>query len=384
MATSLGYILMNWTSTFSKKKRNRRKLKSAIMTYTNDVETDVPNESSHCSSQTEEQQAAAAADCAECQEKAQHLADFLDEIEAMTASTADLRQKLNASKLSLSATMEREFKLKSDHESLILEEAQVRYELDELTKKLGEKLDERDQAHAERFCLLEQMLQDKECDWARKNEALRRDLRQAIRSSINDTDRESESLENLEQEITSLRSVIEMRSAESRELRIHNNELTTQLERMAFLEAELVKQSHRLDEMTMILQIKMDSEKELLELSETLQQELVRSRGESMQYRHDLENRQYLYQHNDQIIMSKKNKPMLKVKHSQSNMMIENNSSQDQSKHRNEHQQASSGGNNNTGLVMNVREKTESVAWMFQMPTVASPNTQRRNITKSK
>jgi hypothetical protein len=43
------------------------------------------------------------------------------------------------------------------------------------------------------------MLQDKECDWARKNEALRRDLRQAIRSSINDTDRESESLENLEQ-----------------------------------------------------------------------------------------------------------------------------------------------------------------------------------------
>jgi hypothetical protein len=30
---------------------------------------------------------------------------------------------------------------------------------------------------------------------------------------------------------------------------------------MAFLEAELVKQSHRLDEMTMILQIKMDSEK---------------------------------------------------------------------------------------------------------------------------
>ena len=44
-----------------------------------------------------------------------------------------------------------------------------------------------------------QTLQDKECEWAKRNEALRKDLRQAIRSSIADTERETESLENLEQ-----------------------------------------------------------------------------------------------------------------------------------------------------------------------------------------
>ena len=46
-----------------------------------------------------------------------------------------------------------------------------------------------------------QTLQDKECEWAKRNEALRKDLRQAIRSSIADTERETESLENLEQVI---------------------------------------------------------------------------------------------------------------------------------------------------------------------------------------
>ena len=44
-----------------------------------------------------------------------------------------------------------------------------------------------------------QTLQDKECEWAKRNEALRKDLRQAIRCSIADTERETESLENLEQ-----------------------------------------------------------------------------------------------------------------------------------------------------------------------------------------
>ena len=49
------------------------------------------------------------------------------------------------------------------------------------------------------FSFLFQTLQDKECEWAKRNEALRKDLRQAIRSSIADTERETESLENLEQ-----------------------------------------------------------------------------------------------------------------------------------------------------------------------------------------
>jgi hypothetical protein len=35
-------------------------------------------------------------------------------------------------------------------------------------------------------------------------------------------------------------------------------------------------------------------------------------------------------------------------------------------------------------LIMNVREKTESVAWSIQMPTNASPSNQRRKTFKTK
>lgn len=89
--------------------------------------------------------------------------------------------------------------LRNDYETLTLDEAQVRYELDQLKKQLSKKLEERDEAHADRIKALEKTLQEKECDWVTKNENLRRDLRQAIRSSIQDTEREVESIDNLEQ-----------------------------------------------------------------------------------------------------------------------------------------------------------------------------------------
>ena len=129
-----------------------------------------------------------------------------------------------------------------------------------------------------------------------------------------------------------------MRSAENRDLRIHNNELLTQVERLTYLESELRNAQHRLDEMTLVLQNKMDSERELLELSETLQEELVKSRAETLQYRKGLENQHYLQQQQQQqqfqdgIIAVEK--PRLKVQHSQSDLMIPKNA------HRNQHQQA--------------------------------------------
>ena len=78
-----------------------------------------------------------------------------------------------------------------------------------------------------------------------------------------------------------------------------------------------------------VLQNKMDSERELLELSETLQEELVKSRAETLLYRKDLENRQYLQNHDGE-------KPILKVKHSQPELFTH----PVQNQHRNQHQQA--------------------------------------------
>ena len=51
--------------------------------------------------------------------------------------------------------MERESKLRNEFESLTLDEAQVRYELDQINKQLSDKLQERDEAHADRIRALE-------------------------------------------------------------------------------------------------------------------------------------------------------------------------------------------------------------------------------------
>merc|ERR1712072_1062479 len=60
------------------------------------------------------------------------------------------------------------------------------------------------------------------------------------------------------------------------------------------------------------VQNKMVSERELLELSEALQRDLVQSRSEALHYKQQIENRQYLQDNNE------KNLQMLhKVKHSQ-------------------------------------------------------------------
>ena len=88
--------------------------------------------------------------------------------------------------------------------------------------------------------------------------------------------------------------VVEMRSTENRELRIHNNELMAQVDRLKFLESELANAKQRLDEMTLVLQHKMDSERELLELSETLQSELVKTRSDALHVQNNVENSQFL------------------------------------------------------------------------------------------
>jgi len=366
MATSLGYVLMNWTSTLTKKQRQRKNNKK-----THKEETPRPQVSSvFC--QTIE------SECETCLEKAREIQKITNKSDTLKVTIEELKKKLNAANFSLATTMEKESYLRNSHEALILEEAQVRYELNQLHQDLAKKLEERDLAHADRVRLLEMTMNDKECEWARKNEALRKDLRLAIKSSIQDTEREAESLDSLDQEIDSLKMVIEMRSTENRELRVHNNELVTEVERLAYLQAEMSNARHRLDEMTLVLQNKIDSERELLELSETLQSELVKSRAESMQLRKNLENRQFLHEQTGQD--PSQHPPPLKVQHSHSDL-VSRIQAEDPQKllHRNQHQQASSG-NKDKNLIMNVREKTESVAWMIQMPTSVSPTHQKFKI----
>jgi hypothetical protein len=107
-----------------------------------------------------------------------------------------------------------------------------------------------------------------------------------------------------------------MRSSENKELRNINNKLTEKIEHQSWLETELEKAKRRLEELALIVQNKMVSERELLELSEALQRDLVQSRAETLHYKQQIENRQYLQERNNEINLQL----LHKVKHSQSDL----------------------------------------------------------------
>merc|ERR1719415_431091 len=101
-----------------------------------------------------------------------------------------------------------------------------------------------------------------------------------------------------------------------KELRNVNEKLTEKIEHQSWLEAELEKAKRRLEELALIVQNKMISERELLELSEALQRDLVQSRAQTLHYKQQIENRQYLLQENNEINLQL----LHKVKHSQSDL----------------------------------------------------------------
>ena len=93
--------------------------------------------------------------CLACEEKVLSMNSLSSDLQSVHNTVGDLKRKLSGANHSLAMTMEKENKLRNNHESLILEEAQARYELDQLKRQLSDKLQERDEAHAERVRLLE-------------------------------------------------------------------------------------------------------------------------------------------------------------------------------------------------------------------------------------
>lgn len=329
MASSLGYVLMNWTSEFarhSKTKKNKKRLAKNKQNLEDNITSQNNDETKNqisnsaltefaCIRKNEVEIQTDDFSCQRCEEYAGNVEYLEQQLSDAHITQESLKQKLSKTKVTLVTTIERESRIRDVKESLELEEAQVRYEFEGLKTSLLKQLEERDHAHSERMQLMEQVMNAKECEWANKNELLQKELRNTLRSALQDTEREEHSLTSLEQEIDSLRTVIEMRSSENKELRNINEKLTEKIEHQSWLETELEKAKRRLEELALIVQNKMVSERELLELSEALQRDLVHSRSETLHYKQQIENRQYLQDHNE------KNLQLLhKVKHSQQDL----------------------------------------------------------------
>ena len=89
--------------------------------------------------------------------------------------------------------------------------------------------------------------------------------------------------------------VMDMRSEELQQERKMNSELVQRVERIYYLESELGKARQRVEEMNLVIQNKMVAEKELIDMSEALANDLSKSRQEVLSLRHKLENKQYLH-----------------------------------------------------------------------------------------
>ena len=88
---------------------------------------------------------------------------------------------------------------------------------------------------------------------------------------------------------------MDMRSEELQQERKMNSELVQRVERIYYLESELGKARQRVEEMNLVIQNKMVAEKELIDMSEALANDLSKSRQEVLSLRHKLENKQYLH-----------------------------------------------------------------------------------------
>ena len=88
---------------------------------------------------------------------------------------------------------------------------------------------------------------------------------------------------------------MDMRSEELQQERKMNGELMQRVERLYYLESELGKARQRVEEMNLVVQNKMVAEKELIDISEALANDLGNSRQEVSSLRRQIENKQYLH-----------------------------------------------------------------------------------------
>lgn len=364
--SSMGFIMMNWSSELmTQVKRKRRQ---------NDELEDIDSKE-----RKRFQTSGGQMKCNQHEVTSENylmkIASLESELELTRTQHEEIKKKLDISKSSLSASAQREKKLKSQNDSLQLEEAQTRYELNELKRTFDEDLNRREQEHGNQMQLLEKVMSEKDAEWRRQQEALQCQLSNAMMHTLEQKSIENMTKTQLEQELSSLAMVMDMRSEELQQERKMNSELVQRVERIYYLESELGKARQRVEEMNLVIQNKMVAEKELIDMSEALANDLSKSRQEVLSLRHKLENKQYL--HNQTVgavtsMQQHEQRQPCSMSSDYYSLTESGSMSSEMGQKTNSHQKASCG-KPDPSLVLGVVEKNDSVAWMLHVPD--SPKT---------
>jgi len=133
-----------------------------------------------------------------------------------------------------------------------------------------------------------------EAEWTERLQQLESSLENALRTNYATAAVADMSRGQMEQELASLSAVVEMRTEEVHRLRASEADLRARLDGFHWTEQELGKAKNRVEEMSLVVQNKMVAEKELMEMTEQLTNDLAKARREILTLKRDLENRQYL------------------------------------------------------------------------------------------
>merc|ERR550519_2585605 len=179
-------------------------------------------------------------------------------------------------------------------EQLVDKAAQLRTELEQLraegrsmAERVGRQLGDRDNAHAEKVQALETLMAEKEkqllqssnllrqqlAHGKKEREALQRQLDEAV-SSKSSTSFTSSTTTNWEAECNSLKLVLEIRRDEAEQLKAANNSLRLEIERFHGLETQLQVQKQRAEELGLVVAMKNDQLRQVLDEYDSMQQQL--------------------------------------------------------------------------------------------------------------
>jgi len=151
-----------------------------------------------------------------------------------------------------------------------------------MTGSLEKQLAERDTVHSERVRSLEIVLAEKEKHLLQSSNLLREQLAAAT-TETKQLERQIASLErdkrapaagSLEQEMDSLRMVLDMKKDETERLKASNNTLKLELERFHGLEIKLQVQTQKTEEMNAVINMKNEQLRQVLDEYDKVQQQL--------------------------------------------------------------------------------------------------------------
>jgi chromosome segregation ATPase len=151
-----------------------------------------------------------------------------------------------------------------------------------MAESVGRQLTERDNTHLERVMSLEIVMAEKEKQLLQSSNLIRQQLAAAKRE-MQQLQRQLLHLESnsrvtaegsLEQEIDSLRMVLDMKTEETEQLKAANNSLSVEMERFSGLEVKLQVQMQKTEEMNAVINMKNDQLRQVLDEYDSVQHQL--------------------------------------------------------------------------------------------------------------